>query len=199
MRVIINNGIVNKGLLNSNFAGGLYGNNQTKSSHKLVQSNKSPIASFDETTINQRNQYSTVQPKIKMVLKNKEEVVPGQRPTSPHVTIYKFPLPAVMSIFHRVTGIALGVGLTAVCGASLFGAHDSVYYLELLKNTYPLLVAPAKFCVAFPLVYHTLTGVRHLFWDETLKGLHIKEVDKSCLLILAVSIPISLILAWISI
>lgn len=30
-----------------------------------------------------------------------------QRPLSPHMTIYKFPLPAVLSISHRGTGVAL--------------------------------------------------------------------------------------------
>ena len=31
-------------------------------------------------------------------------------PTSPHVTIYKFPLPAISSITNRVTGVALTAG-----------------------------------------------------------------------------------------
>ncbi len=36
--------------------------------------------------------------------KQKSKIV---RPTSPHVTIYKFPLPALTSITHRITGVAL--------------------------------------------------------------------------------------------
>lgn len=33
------------------------------------------------------------------------------------------------------------------------------------KANYPLLVFPAKFLVAYPLVYHYLGGMRHFVWD----------------------------------
>ena len=29
------------------------------------------------------------------------------RPMSPHLTIYSFPVPAILSISHRITGVAL--------------------------------------------------------------------------------------------
>ena len=38
--------------------------------------------------------------------------VVASRPTSPHVTIYKFPLPAITSIVHRATGVGLAGGKT---------------------------------------------------------------------------------------
>ena len=39
------------------------------------------------------------------------ESVRARRPTSPHLTIYKLPLPAITSITHRVTGGILGGGM----------------------------------------------------------------------------------------
>lgn len=33
-----------------------------------------------------------------------------QLPISPHVTIYRFPLPAITSIVHRITGTCLALG-----------------------------------------------------------------------------------------
>ena len=41
------------------------------------------------------------------VLKNRKD-----RPTSPHLTIYKLPFPAIMSITHRGTGIVLSAGMS---------------------------------------------------------------------------------------
>ena len=34
----------------------------------------------------------------------------GDRPLSPHLQIYRMPMTAVMSIFHRATGVGLLVG-----------------------------------------------------------------------------------------
>jgi hypothetical protein len=39
-----------------------------------------------------------------------------QRPMSPHLTIYRFPMPAILSISHRITGVAL---TGAICAAGI--------------------------------------------------------------------------------
>ena len=44
-----------------------------------------------------------------------------RRPTSPHVTIYKFPIAALSSITTRVTGTALSVGFAGAGLVALFG------------------------------------------------------------------------------
>ena len=36
------------------------------------------------------------------------------RPLSPHLTIYRWPITMTLSILHRVTGVALSVGLIAL-------------------------------------------------------------------------------------
>lgn len=43
------------------------------------------------------------------------------------------------------------------------------------KASYPLLVFPAKFVVAFPLLYHYLAGLRHMYWDHYKYG---NQADK---------------------
>ena len=35
------------------------------------------------------------------------------RPLSPHLTIYRWPITMTLSILHRMTGVALSVGLIA--------------------------------------------------------------------------------------
>lgn len=44
------------------------------------------------------------------------------RPLSPHVTIYKMPLPAVTSIVHRITGVGM------VAGTLLLAVRDLCFY-----------------------------------------------------------------------
>src|SRR3954462_13954097 len=49
------------------------------------------------------------------------------RPVSPHVTIYKMPLPAVTSIIHRATGSGMVVGAILLPNYS-----DTLFWLFLL-------------------------------------------------------------------
>lgn len=89
-----------------------------------------------------------------------------QRPTSPHLTIYKFQLPANMSIMHRATGLAASValytaGITALCTDMSFPE-----ILPLLQQYVPVsIIILVKTGLGGSLLYHTLNGVRHLVWD----------------------------------
>ena len=38
-----------------------------------------------------------------------------------------------------------------------------------------MVTVPIKFGLSFPIIFHTLSGVRHLFWDITLKGINNKD------------------------
>ena len=58
---------------------------------------------------------------------------------------------------------AWGAGAVALQG-------DLVAAVDAFKAAAPMLVLPAKFAVAFPLVYHYLGGVRHVFWDKAHYG-----------------------------
>ncbi len=91
------------------------------------------------------------------------------RPVSPHVTIYSFPLAAITSVTHRITGGLLtigmyGVGIGALCGLDVAHAMFSLGQ----SSIGPL----AKMTVAFPVVYHALGGVRHLYWEVKPEGLN---------------------------
>lgn len=101
-----------------------------------------------------------------------------KRPISPHVFDdvgagmnippkfhYKMPLGAVSSVTNRATGVMLSCGAGAAGWVALFSG-DLATAIASFKSAYPLLVFPAKFAVAFPLVYHYLGGLRHLYWDH---------------------------------
>ena len=88
------------------------------------------------------------------------------RPVSPHVTIYALPVAAVASITTRITGVMLSLGAFGIGGLDLVGgAGTSLALMQDLGSSGVLIAAPAKFAVAFPLVYHSLGALRHFVWD----------------------------------
>nr|XP_003466738.1 succinate dehydrogenase cytochrome b560 subunit, mitochondrial [Cavia porcellus] len=113
----------------------------------------------------------------------------SNRPVSPHFTIYRWSLPMVMSICHRGTGVALsgGVSLLGVSALLLPGNFES--YLEVVKSLClgPTLIYSAKFTLAFPLMYHTWNGIRHLMWDLG-KGLKTAQLYQSGVAVLVLSV-----------
>ena len=88
------------------------------------------------------------------------------RPLSPHLTIYRFPLNANLSVGHRVTGFYLS-GVVILFGlGSLYFAGDFESIFQWLKyNVHPHIMLTAKAALAFPFVYHAQAGCRHLIWD----------------------------------
>eukprot|EP01116_Phalansterium_solitarium_P006589 TRINITY_DN18919_c0_g1_i1.p1 TRINITY_DN18919_c0_g1~~TRINITY_DN18919_c0_g1_i1.p1 ORF type:complete len:203 (-),score=12.67 TRINITY_DN18919_c0_g1_i1:221-787(-) len=119
------------------------------------------------------------------------------RPVSPHVTIYKFPLPAISSITNRITGVSLYVGISAAALSALVSPAALPAFLACVKSS-PLLLPLVKGTVAFPFVYHTAAGIRHLIWDQTGKGFELPEIYKSSQLLFAVTAVFTLLLAFIS-
>ena len=56
-------------------------------------------------------------------------------------------------------------------------------------------LAPVKFALSFPFVFHTLGGFRHLVWDSTTKGIDNESANASSLAIFGVSAAASAALA----
>lgn len=89
----------------------------------------------------------------------------SERPLSPHLFIYK-PIPTmVMSIVHRITGVALYVG-TLLVAWWLIAAATGPDYFEwvnaILGSWLGLLVL---FGYTWALIHHMLGGLRHFAWD----------------------------------
>lgn len=114
------------------------------------------------------------------------------RPTSPHVTIYAFPVGAVTSITNRVTGCALSVGCAGLGFAELVGGNGTALWLMQWAGSQGMLItAGAKFTVAFPIVYHYFGAIRHFRWDYLPDTLDTKDVEKSSIALLAASLVVS--------
>ena len=92
-------------------------------------------------------------------------MVTDNRPLSPHLQVYRPQLTSVLSISHRLTGIALSAGLIAVVLWVLAVASGPAQYDRFMAAlSHPVgLIAMAIWTLA--LFYHMLNGIRHLLWD----------------------------------
>ena len=117
-----------------------------------------------------------------------------ERPISPHLQVYKPQITSVLSIFHRITGVALTFGLILLV-AWIFtlslGEEYFEYFVTFIKSWFGLLIL---FGFTFALNYHLCNGIRHLFWDAGY-GYEIETVHKSGLAVLVVSFVLT-ILIW---
>ncbi|OUD12424.1 succinate dehydrogenase, cytochrome b556 subunit [Thioflexithrix psekupsensis] len=120
-----------------------------------------------------------------------------KRPLSPHLQIYKMPLTAgLMSITHRITGVALAAGTLVLTYWLLsIGLGEETYQeaQAALGSIFGLIVL---FGWTLALFYHLFNGIRHLFWDAA-KGIDLKSAHLSGLLVLA-SASIVSVLVWIA-
>ena len=87
------------------------------------------------------------------------------RPLSPHLTIYRWPVTMASSILHRGTGVAMSVGFIVFvfwladmavgpdAYAAFMGVLDSAIGRTLLIGW------------SWAFFYHLANGIRHLVWD----------------------------------
>lgn len=89
----------------------------------------------------------------------------SQRPLSPHLGIYKWPLAMAISILHRITGVALAIGAVLMVAVLVAVASDPECY-EWIKGILVTTIGQIFLILwTFALYLHLFNGIRHLFWD----------------------------------
>ncbi len=119
----------------------------------------------------------------------------GERPLSPHLEIYKPQLTSVLSILHRMTGVALAGGtlfLTWWLIAAAMGP-EAYAFTQWIYGTWLGYLVLIGFSVS--LFFHLCNGIRHLFWDVGL-GYEIETVYRSGWTVLAATAVLTAS-AWI--
>ncbi len=113
------------------------------------------------------------------------------RPLSPHLTIYRPQNTSILSIFHRLTGIGLVLS-SIVMLIWVFTIPMGPKYFELATYLLNNTIFGNFFLILslWAVIYHTLTGVRHLIWD-TGCGIDLKWVNLSSWLIILGSVALS--------
>lgn len=97
-----------------------------------------------------------------------------QRPVNLDLSTIKFPITAIVSITHRITGVVLLGGILVLLwmlDASLTSEESFNELRELMANP---LAKVVLWGVLAALSYHLVMGIRHMFMDlgigESLKG-----------------------------
>jgi succinate dehydrogenase / fumarate reductase cytochrome b subunit len=87
------------------------------------------------------------------------------RPMSPHLQIYRWPISMALSILHRASGVALGIG-TLMLACWLVSAATSPDAFGAVQG---FLASPIGLLLLFgwsaALIFHFFAGIRHLVWD----------------------------------
>jgi succinate dehydrogenase / fumarate reductase, cytochrome b subunit len=87
------------------------------------------------------------------------------RPLSPHLQIYKPQITSVLSISHRITGVALTVGTLLLVWWLLAAAAGPAPYAQAQAFTGSWLGILLLVGWAYALFFHLCNGIRHLVWD----------------------------------
>lgn len=101
----------------------------------------------------------------------------GNRPLSPHLTIYRPQLTSISSILTRITGTALLLAALLIVWWFLAAAISEEYFAladAVITSWFGDLVMTASL---WALWYHALAGLRHLYWD-TGRGLEVETAER---------------------
>lgn len=118
-----------------------------------------------------------------------------QRPLSPHLQVYRLPLPALTSIAHRITGVGLTVGTLLLVWWLVAAAAGPDAY----ATASGFIASPIGLVLMFgwtaALWYHLLNGIRHLIWDGA-RMLTLEQSYSSAKLVIGGAIVATLV-TWV--
>ena len=88
-----------------------------------------------------------------------------KNPLSPHLQIYRWHLSMILSITHRIIGVANSVAMILIClwTISLLFGEENYEIIKILFQSFfgKLLITSLSWSFSF----HILSEIRHLIWD----------------------------------
>ncbi|MEG3619356.1 succinate dehydrogenase, cytochrome b556 subunit [Magnetovibrio sp. PR-2] len=117
------------------------------------------------------------------------------RPLSPHLQVYRPQITSVLSILHRITGVALSFAALLLAYwliSAAYGPEAFERAQALLESWFGRLVL---FGFTFALFYHMCNGIRHIGWDMRL-GFDLPTVRFTGLLSVLVAAALTII-TWL--
>ncbi len=120
----------------------------------------------------------------------------GNRPLSPHLSIYRPQLTSITSILTRITGNALLVAALLIVWWFLAAATSEEYFAVANAVVTSWFGDLVMFLSLWALWYHTLAGMRHLIWDNAMM-LEIETAEKLGWCIIGGSVVLTILTALI--
>jgi succinate dehydrogenase / fumarate reductase cytochrome b subunit len=115
-----------------------------------------------------------------------------ERPLSPHLSIYRWPITMTLSILHRATGVAMSVGLVLLAAWLTSAAAGAEQYAEFTTLMSTLVGRLLLIGWSFAFFYHLANGIRHFVWD-TGRGFEKHQANASAwfVMIFAVAVTVA--------
>jgi succinate dehydrogenase / fumarate reductase cytochrome b subunit len=122
--------------------------------------------------------------------------MPASRPLSPHLQIYRWQITSVLSILHRLTGLALSLGTLLLVWwlVALASGPDAFATAQAFVGSWLGRLVLLGWSVS--LFFHLANGIRHLFWDAGY-GFEIKTTTASGWAVVVASVALTVI-AWVA-
>ncbi len=114
----------------------------------------------------------------------------GNRPLSPHLSIYRNQMSMMTSITHRITGVGLTLGAVLVVWWFLAASSGEHYFAMVDGFMNSWLGKLILIGSLWALCYHFCNGIRHLFWDAVV-GLEKETANKTGWLVIISSVVLT--------
>ena len=119
------------------------------------------------------------------------------RPLSPHISIYRWPVTMVTSILHRATGLAMAAGFIVLVSWLFDAASGPAMYEKFLGVMDSTIGCVLLVGWSFAFFYHLANGIRHLVWD-TGRGFEKEHATASAWFVIAVSVILTAAFWWVA-
>lgn len=120
----------------------------------------------------------------------------NNRPLSPHMQVYRPQLTSMLSILHRITGIALALGTLLLVWWLIAAATGPTAFDDVQSFIGSIFGRILLLGWSYALFYHLCNGIRHLVWDSG-RGFEIKSAYASGWLVVVASVVLTII-CWIA-
>ena len=116
----------------------------------------------------------------------------SKNPLSPHLQIYRWHISSLLSITHRIAGVVNLISLILIffwLVVLSFSENNYELFLILIYSFF------GKFILigfTWSMVFHVLSGIRHLFWDLGY-GFEIKTANISGIIVIISSLVLTVI------
>jgi succinate dehydrogenase / fumarate reductase cytochrome b subunit len=117
------------------------------------------------------------------------------RPTSPF-WIYRFAYTMALSISHRISGVAMAIGLLALAAWLMAAAGGPAAYATLIAclSLWPCKLLLCAWLLAF--LFHFANGIRHLLWDAG-KGFEKSQARSSAAVVVIWTVLAFALCLWV--
>jgi len=109
------------------------------------------------------------------------------RPLSPHLSIYRWPVTMAISILHRATGVGMAVGFIVFVGWLFDAASGPDVYAQFLGVMDTTIGCVLLVGWSYAFFFHLSNGIRHFVWD-TGRGLEKGQTTASAWFVIILSV-----------